>query len=116
MKSKINYKRTLYGSVVIILLAGLITGCKKSSQTQGPNEVWIQNMAYSPASLTVTVNTTIKWTNIDGTNHTVSSDSGFYESGNIDGSGTYSRQFTATGTYPYHCNIHANMFGKIIVH
>ena len=74
MKSGLNYKRILSSSVMLALLLGISIGCKKSStSTPGPNEVWMQNMAYNPLSITVSVNTTVKWTNMDSYAHTVTS-------------------------------------------
>lgn len=97
-----------------------ISGCSKSnnnttSPSQGANEVWIQNMAFNPTTLTVAVNTTVKWTNKDGVTHTVTSDSSLFNSGNIASNGTYSHQFTTKGTYPYHCTVHSMMTAKVVV-
>jgi plastocyanin len=79
------------------------------------NEIVIQSMAFIPASLTVPVGTTVKWKNKDAITHTVTSDTGAWDSGNITGGGTFSFPFTAAGTYHYHCSIHPNMLGTIIV-
>jgi plastocyanin len=104
-----------------IMLIGSMNGCKKSDTTPatpaspGTNEVWMQNTAFNPSTITVTKNTTVKWTNKDGMNHTVTSDSSWFDSGIVSSGGTYSRQFTATGTFPYRCTIHSNMTGKVIV-
>lgn len=99
--------------------------CKKNSSSTystsstsgnpGSNEVWIQNMAFNPTSITVPVNTTIKWTNKDNTAHTVTSTTGAFDSGTVGSGSTYSHQFTATGTYPYKCTIHSNMNGTVVV-
>ena len=84
--------------------------------TQGANEVFIQGMAFSPATLTVAAGTTVKWTNKDGYAHTVTSDTaGLFNSGNISSGGTYSFTFLTAGTYSYHCSIHLSMTAKIIV-
>ncbi len=86
-----------------------------SSQNPGPNEVWIQNMVFYPSSITVSVNTTVKWTNKDGAAHTVTSTSGQFDSGNIGVNGSYSYKFTTTGTFPYKCNYHGSMTGTVVV-
>ena len=82
---------------------------------QPANEVYIQGMAFSPLTLTVTKNTTIKWTNKDDMSHTVTSDTGLFSSGTLTLNGTFSFQFTAAGTYHYHCSFHSGMTGTIIV-
>ena len=117
MKVLLNYKRAFFAIGLVALLSSLSFGCKKSSSSSpGPNEVWMQNMAFNPLSLTVPVGTTITWSNKDGYAHTVTSDSTLFDSGNVNGSGTFTYQFTKAGTFAYHCNIHANMHANIIVH
>lgn len=117
-------------SVLFILFVtsiSIISGCSKNDMstnntggTQGANEIFIQGMAFSPASKTITVGTTIKWTNQDGVTHTVTSGtpgspSGLFDSGNIAPNGTSSYTFNQAGTFYYYCKIHSSMTGTIIV-
>lgn len=81
----------------------------------GANEVFIQGMAFSPATLTVTAGTTVKWTNKDGVTHTVTSDNTLFDSGNVLPNGIYSYTFSTAGTYTYHCSIHTSMKGTVVV-
>ncbi len=81
----------------------------------GKASVTVANFAFSPASLTVSVGTTVTWTNQDPTAHTVTSDDGSSFDGQLPASGTFSFTFTKPGTYPYHCAIHPNMKGTIVV-
>jgi len=83
--------------------------------TQGANDVYIQNIAFSPAVLTVSAGTTVTWTNKDAMTHTVTSDSTLFNSGNIVINGVYSYTFATVGTYSYHCSIHPSMTAKVIV-
>jgi plastocyanin len=118
MKRKLSGKSAFFLSVMFFTCI-LSAGCKKSSTSQSPgaNEVYMQNMAFNPLTLTVAVNTTVKWTNMDGYAHTVTSDSSnFFNSGNVNGGSAYSFQFTKAGTYAYHCNIHSNMHATVVVH
>jgi len=114
-----NYWKSFYTVMVFIAVLSLQSGCKKSSDngmtSPGPNEVWIQGMAFSPATRTVAVNTTIVWTNKDGVAHTVTSDASLFDSGSIGSNVTYSHQFTTAGTYHYHCTFHQGMTAVIIV-
>lgn len=124
MKNRLTARPIVFLALIAILLSSV--SCSKSSDSATPsppktggspaaNEVSIQGSAFSPASLTVPVNTTVKWTNMDSFSHTVTSDAPLFDSGIIPGSGTYSFLFTTKGTYPYHCAIHALMTGTIIV-
>lgn len=81
----------------------------------GANEVFIQGFAFTPSTITVTVNTTITWTNKDTAPHTVTADGGAFTSVAFGINGTYSFKFTTAGTYPYHCAIHPAMTGTVIV-
>ncbi len=114
-------------TVICLLFAFVIifNGCKKSTDygtpastttsTPAANEVFIQNTAFNASSITVAVNTTVKWTNKDGVAHTVTSTTGLFDSGNIAGGGTYSHQFTTAGSFPYKCQVHSSMTGTVIV-
>ena len=77
--------------------------------------VTIQGFAFSPATLTVAVGTTVTWTNQDSAEHTVTADDGSWGSGNIALGETFSQTFSKAGTYAYHCAIHPNMKGTIVV-
>ena len=81
----------------------------------GGNKVTISNLAFSPLSLTVAVGTTVTWTNKDSVAHTVTSDSGVFNSGNLANGATFSNTFNTAGTFAYHCSIDTNMTGTIIV-
>jgi len=82
-------------------------------------EVIIQSLAFIPQSITVPLNATVRWRNKDNVAHTVTSDNASWNSGNIPvGNGkssTFSFPFTAVGTYHYHCALHPEMTGTVIV-
>jgi plastocyanin len=83
--------------------------------TAGIAEVTIQNFAFSPAEITVAMGSTVRWTNQDGTAHTVKAADGSWTSTNIDKGGTFEKVFDKPGTYDYICGIHPAMKGRIIV-
>src|SRR5436853_2223793 len=98
--------------MLALSLAAITNSCKKNSDDNQPasstppaNEVWMQGNAFTPSSITVSVNTTVTWRNKDSVNHTVTSNSGSeLNSGTISGGGNFSHPFTTAGTYSYHCN------------
>jgi len=66
----------------------------------------------------------VRWVNTDGggtyggssVTHQIASDNGAFATSSPLGSGsTYTVSFTAPGSYNYHCNIHPNMVGTIVV-
>ncbi len=115
--------KTKYFVLVIIVSVILLSihSCSKSSTNPmtggvaGGTTINISGMAF-PASTTVAKGTTVTWENKDGFAHTVTSDDGAsFNSGNLPGGGTFSFQANTAGSFPYHCNIHSNMHGTLIV-
>jgi len=88
-------------------------------QTTGPDikpaAVSIENMAFAPANLTVAIGTTVTWTNNDSVAHTVTSDTGIFDSKNMAKGSTFSYTFDEKGTFSYHCAIHPGMKGTVTV-
>ena len=131
MKNQVLFKfRMVLKALFLLLFLGIMTGCTKSSLTgdtgainnnnngnsaSGTKEILIQGNAYSPATLTVNAGTTVTWTNKDAVDHTVTSDTKLFDSGNISSNGTFSYKFSTAGTYNYHCTIHQEMTGTVIV-
>ena len=70
---------------------------------------------YTPRNFTVAHDTTVTWYNADTNDHTVTSDTGLFASPNLHSGDRFSFRFTTPGTYPYHCEPHPNMTGKVIV-
>jgi plastocyanin len=114
MKNNCSTRKILTLAVLpMILIFAFTTGCSKTS-SPGPNEVFIEGMAYTPSTITVTAGTTVTWTNKDGVAHTVTS-AGNFDSGSIGSNGTWSHQFTTAGTFQYVCTFHASMNGTVKV-
>jgi plastocyanin len=121
-------KSILVGLMIVVLTIFGLTGCSKDSSNpysppsssppppQGQsNTVSMYNMAFTPATLTVAVNTTVTWTNNDGVAHTSTSDTGVWDTGSIPAGGSKTTTFATVGTFPYHCSVHPMMTGKIVV-
>lgn len=72
---------------------------------------------FSPSIIQVSVGTTVTWTNTDTDAHTVTFMPMMLggSSGNVVAGTTFSRTFTSTGTYYYHCMYHQGMVGEVIV-
>ncbi len=126
MKELVHLRTNLSVMTVFLSLIFLfLTGCEDymtdnggdtgGSNGPGPNEVFIKNMAFYPSTLTISRNTTIKWTNKDAVNHTVTSDTDLFDSGIISNGVTYSHTFTTSGTFKYHCTPHPSMTATVIV-
>jgi len=81
----------------------------------GVAHVSIVDFAFQPAALFVHPGETVQWTNTGNAHHTVDSDSELFESEIIEPGQTYSNTFDQPGVFPYHCDIHPQMHGMIIV-
>ena len=79
------------------------------------NEVSIEDFAFTPASLTVSVGTTVTWTNRDDDAHQVYATNDLFKSSPMDTNDKFSFQFKAPGTYPYYCKLHPQMKAQIVV-
>jgi plastocyanin len=106
-----------------LALLTLTTACGGGSDTPaGPsggaaNAVTVGNNFYSPADLSVPLNTTVTWTWADGaTTHSVTFDDGGASS-QQQSSGTFQRAFATAGTFTYFCTVHgaAVMHGSVTV-
>jgi len=91
------------------------TGGTGGTSGPGPNEVFIEGMAFNPSSISVAAGTTITWTNKDAIAHTVTSNSNLFSSGSIGFGGTFSFKFTTAGTFPYFCSVHPSMVASVTV-
>lgn len=79
--------------------------------------VTMVDFAYQPVSTTIKPGDTVRWTNAGSTAHTVTSDTGLWDSGPVSPGQTVAITFTgiAPGSYPYHCTIHPAMKGTLVV-
>lgn len=88
---------------------------KTDMTDRGAGIVLIKHDRFSPGSITVPVNSTVTWTNKDWWPHTITSDTGLFDSGKLKSGKTFIHKFGAKGTYNYHCKIHDRMIAKVIV-
>ena len=117
-------------AVLLLVVGGLFAGAAQAlasgSHNQSLSAVSIvlgasnpQNTAghYGPGTITVVigVNNTVTWTNRDFSVHTVTSDSGGFDSGLLNSGDSWTHTFTTPGTYAYHCTIHPFMTGTVVV-
>ena len=106
----------------LLLITVVFVSCSKNNSAMSgniipvaANAVSIAGMAFSPASVTTTVGTTVTWTNNDNMVHTVTADDNSFDSGSIAVGGTFFRTFSSAGSFAYHCNIHPSMKGTVVV-
>lgn len=90
-------------------------GATTTAATGTGAQVAMKNIAFDPASVTINAGEKVTWTNEDSVPHTVVGDNGEFESDTLAKGDTFSFTFDQAGTYAYHCSIHPNMRGTVIV-
>lgn len=98
-------------------MSGMPTSAPAAATTSpvASDSVTIHNFAFGPQIVTIKVGTTVHWTNRDTEAHTVTSDTGAFNSPVLQPGATYAHTFTKPGTYSYHCTIHPFMTAKVVV-
>jgi len=128
MSSHARYGILITG-IIMLIMACMVAGCSSSqnaptSPSVAPtintdaNSITIENFAFNPATLTIKPGSKVSWTNRDGVDHTIVSDSGspvLFKSEALATGASFSFTFTQPGTYAYYCSIHPSMKGTIIV-
>lgn len=77
--------------------------------------VTVSSFQFTPATVTVAQGDTVRWDFPDSTTHTATDTTamGLFDSGNKSSGGSFPFVFNSAGTYPYHCQIHSSMQGKV---
>ncbi|OCB64197.1 amidase [Mycobacterium malmoense] len=120
-------------SATALAAAVLLAGCSASRPAAGSgmsmssvsatapaapvsgDQVNIDGFAFAPATLTVSVGTTVTWTNRDEEPHTVAASDGSFHSPGMGTGATFTHTFTTPGTFEYVCSIHPMMRGTVVV-
>ncbi|GAB4298204.1 MAG: hypothetical protein Kow0098_23260 [Ignavibacteriaceae bacterium] len=120
-------KMFLIGITSLLVMTAGFSGCNKEENPANTNnnnaanyEVTIQGNQFIPSILVIPEGSTVKWTNMDSYQHTVTSGvpstgDGKFDSGLIQAGESYSFTFTTADSYNYFCEIHPFMTGSITV-
>lgn len=85
------------------------------STTLGSPIIRIVDFEFRPASACITPGTTVTWLNAGTQIHSATSDLGVWDSSFLSPNATYTRTFTAAGSFAYHCTPHPWMVGRVVV-
>lgn len=104
-------------AALLVLSASVLLGSQGGEAQKSAPEtgVAIDNFSFSPATVTVAVGTTVRWTNRDDIPHTVVSEDKTFKSKALDTDDQFTYTFTKAGTYSYFCSLHPKMTGKVVV-
>jgi len=87
----------------------------RHAATAGATAVRIANLTFDARTVHVRAGTTVRWTNADQLQHSVTADDGSFDSGLIEPGRSYERVFDRPGDYAYHCTPHPFMTGHVVV-
>lgn len=93
---------------------GTMGGDPFANSSGSTTNISVRNNAFDPAASSVALGATVTWTWAPGADlHNVTFEDG--PKSETQSRGTFSRMFTVTGTFPYHCTVHPGMNGSVTV-
>jgi plastocyanin len=99
--------------------SGTVTGltCPNGHAAVAKTEVTVADFSFTPDCIVVTAGSIVTWTNTGMPAHTVTSDTGAFDSGPLGNAGVFHFTFSDPGTFNYHCIPHQSlgMTGTVIV-
>ena len=112
-----------------LFAAVLATAAACSSDPAGPSvsysTVAVTDYMFGPDTVSIAAGRGVRWANAGPSAHTVTADGGSFTGtlgapgmdmyGYPTGGGSYSKVFTTPGTYAYHCTLHVQMTGVVVV-
>jgi plastocyanin len=81
----------------------------------GSTVVVIRGFVFEPFEVRVRVGERVTWLNCDQDPHTSTADGGQWASPLLAAGDGFTHTFTAAGDFPYHCDPHPFMVGRVIV-
>lgn len=114
MQSPLKSVAALVASVAVVLVAGA-SGAGAAPAAAGRQAVAIDNFAFGPAEVTITVGSAVAWTNLQSARHTATSDTGVWDSDILTQNAAFEFTFNEAGDFAYHCDIHPDMLGVVHV-
>lgn len=91
------------------------TSAPDGGAAAGGGPIVMDNIAFMPSQIEVSVGTSVEAVNEDGVAHTWTSDDDRWDSGNLSPGERFSHEFTEAGTFEFHCQIHPQMTGAVTV-
>jgi plastocyanin len=118
---KTDRTRTLLVAVAAVVLTASVGLGLHAAGAIGPVRakdatITIVDFEFQPKTITINQHETVTWTNTANQNHTVTADDGTsFDSGALSHGDVFGNVFDTAGTFKYHCSIHPQMTGTVIV-
>jgi plastocyanin len=102
-------RRAAFAAALLLLLSS-------ASVSAATRTVEIDNFAYDPTPLKVTIGDSVRWHNGDSADHTATANLfNSFDKFVASGATSTSVPFARAGSFGYHCTIHAGMNGRVKV-
>lgn len=112
-------RRVLVGMINAAALLSMVTAevllAAAAAREKDPDRIVISDFMFTPADLSVPAGTKVTWVNQDETPHTIVNDDKTIRSDALDTGDQFQFVFAQPGTYTYHCSLHPQMTGQIVV-
>ena len=106
------------GAALALLLLTIGSGARASATPTATASrsvtVNIKDFKYKPPTIDINPGDRVVWVNLDKVKHTATK-GGSFTTGKIKPGNAVAVKFGSKGTYRYHCTLHEDMFGKIVV-
>ena len=104
--------------LLVVAAALTLCGCGVNDDIVMPPPgtvfVSIRDTGYQPDTVTITAGKSVRWTNAGATLHTVAEDTQRWASDTLSPGWWFEVRFDSSGTFDYHCAVHAET-GTVIV-
>ena len=101
-------------ALALLSAGGIASGQGPLAEESATKTVSIREFSFRPATLNVSRGTRVVFANRDSVRHTATR-GGSFDTGRIRPGRSRSVTFSSRGTYRYHCMIHPEMRGRIVV-
>lgn len=102
--------------VAIAGAAGLLyAGMQVPGEAVAVNSVSMGDNFFAPQSISVQMGSAVEWKNTGNLPHTVTANTGSFDSGLVMKTKSFSQLFEAAGTFAYACAVHPEMVGTVVV-
>ena len=102
-------------ALAALALAAAVALTAAADAAADVHDVGAQFAAFGPSIVDVLPGETVAWTNVSDRRHTVTSDTGAFDSGDLLPADRFTWQFDEPGAFAYHCTVHEGMVGEVDV-
>ena len=101
--------------MAVLVFAAIAVAQSTAPALNNTATVDIRGHAFDPAQLNVAPGTTVRFVNNDTEPHTATADNGLFDTGVLQPGSSFEVFLDGSGTVNYHCELHPDMQGSIVV-